>query len=313
VKVVIAGGSGHLGRLLARAHVAAGDDVAVLSRTPSAAPWRVVAWDAVSRGEWTRELEGADVVVNLAGRSVNCRYTAENRREIMASRVDSTLAVGRAIARAERPPRVWLQASTATIYAHRYDAPNDEQTGRIGGSEPDAPASWRFSIDVAQAWERAADAVALPQTRVVKLRSAIVLTPDPGGALATLEQLVRRGAGGPAGSGRQFVSWVHPADFVRALRWIAADETLSGPVNIAAPDALPNAEFMRELRAACGVPLGVPAPAWLLPFAARIMGTETELILKSRRVASGRLLASGFRFDFPTWKEAARDLCTRPR
>ena len=165
----------------------------MLSRAPHRAPWRVAPWDAESPGPWTRELDGADVVVNLAGRSVNCRYTPANRRAIKESRVTSTRVVGEAIAGAAPPPRVWLQMSTATIYAHRYDAPNDEATGILGGAEPGAPDTWRFSIDVATSWERALDAAATPRTRKVALRAAVVMSPDRGGVFDLLLRLVRFG------------------------------------------------------------------------------------------------------------------------
>jgi uncharacterized protein (TIGR01777 family) len=206
LKVVIPGGTGQVGVVLARAFHERGDEVVVLSRSPGAAPWREVVWDAKSPGDWAGEIDGSDVVINLAGRSVNCRYNAENRRLIKESRVDSTRAVGQAIARAARPPRVWLQAGTATIYAHRYDAPNDEATGILGGSEPDLPDTWRFSIDVATAWEREMDECDLPRTRKVVLRSTMVMSPDPGGVFDTLLRLVRFGLGGRAGDGRQYVS-----------------------------------------------------------------------------------------------------------
>jgi uncharacterized protein (TIGR01777 family) len=248
-------------------------------------------------------------VVNLAGRSVNCRYNAANRQEILQSRVLSTLAVGQAIAQAARPPRVWLQASTATIYAHRYDAPNDEYSGILGGDESSAPSSWRFSIQVARAWERAFDESATPGVRKVALRSAMTMSPDPGGVFDTLRGLARRGAGGTAGDGRQFMSWVHYEDFVRAIEWLIDHVEVEGVVNIAAPNPVPNAEFMRVLREACGAPFGLPAPEWLLEIAVLFMRTETELILKSRRVVSARLAEGGFRFNYPTWREAARDLC----
>src|SRR3954454_13340897 len=178
MKIVIAGGLGQVGSVVARAWHAAGDEVIVLSRRPDHRPWRVVAWDGRTPGPWHNEVDGAEVVINLAGRSVNCRYNASNRREIFASRVESTRAVGEPIAGASRPPRVWLQASTATIYAHRYDAANDEVSGILGGSEPDVPDTWKFSIDVATAWERAAQELALPQTRTVLLRSAMTMSPD---------------------------------------------------------------------------------------------------------------------------------------
>src|SRR5207247_1501623 len=180
MKIVIPGGSGQVGTLLARAFKADGHEVVVLSRNPRNASWRVVGWDAETVGDWTTEIDGADAVINLAGRSVNCRYNAENRRLIKESRIKSTRAVGKAIATAARPPRVWLQMSTATIYAHRYDAPNDEATGILGGAEKDAPDTWRFSIDVATSWERALDAAATPRTRKVALRAAVVMRPDRG-------------------------------------------------------------------------------------------------------------------------------------
>jgi uncharacterized protein len=313
VKFVIAGGSGQLGTLLARDRQARGDDVVVLSRAPRAAPWRVAAWDAKTLGDWAAEVDGADVVVNMAGRSVNCRYTAANRRAIMDSRVDSARAVGEAIARAAQPPKLWLQMSTATIYAHRFDAANDESTGIIGGTEPGAPETWRFSIDVARAWERAVDEARVPATRTVKLRAAVVMSPLAGGPFDILLRLVRLGLGGRAGSGRQYVSWVHGEDFVRAIDRVVQDDSLRDAVNVAAPNPLPNAEFMRELRAAWGMPVGLPAPSAMLPLGAFVMRTETELILKSRRVVPGKLAASGFEFAFPEWAAAARDLCARVR
>jgi uncharacterized protein (TIGR01777 family) len=328
VKFVIAGGSGHLGTLLARAREAMGDEVVVLSRTARTvsagagsdgvssvgatsvgAARRVVAWDAKNVGPWAAELDGADVVVNLAGRSVNCRYTPRNRREIVDSRVDSTTAVGAAIASAQAPPKLWLQASTATIYAHRYDAANDEATGIIGGTEPGVPETWRFSIDVVRAWEHALDDAPTPQTRKVKLRAAIVMSPGAGGPFEILLRLVRLGLGGPSGDGRQYVSWIHGTDFARAIDWIVHDESLTGAVNLAAPNPLPNAAFMRDLRAAAHMPIGLPSPCPMLELGALVLGTETELVLKSRRVAPGKLLASGFTFNFSIWEAAARDLC----
>jgi uncharacterized protein (TIGR01777 family) len=218
MRVVIPGGSGQVGTVLATAFHRSGDDVVVLSRHPRPGPWRVVEWDGASPGAWQGEIDGSDVVINLTGRSVNCRYSARNRQEIMESRIGPTRVVGQAIARATQPPKVWLQASTATIYAHRYDAPNDERSGVIGGDEPAAPGTWRFSIEVARAWERVFDEAATPVTRKVTLRSAMTLSPDAGGVFDTLLGLVRRGLGGTAGSGRQFISWVHYQDFVAAVR-----------------------------------------------------------------------------------------------
>ncbi|MEX2218576.1 MAG: TIGR01777 family oxidoreductase [Phycisphaerales bacterium] len=315
MRVVIPGGSGQVGTVLAREFHSRGDDVVVLSRRAGGAPWKALEWDGRTLGAWAAAIDGADVVINLAGRSVNCRYHGRNRREIMDSRVDSTRAVGRAIAEAARPPRVWLQASTATIYAHRFDAANDEATGVIGGGpgEAGAPDTWRFSIDVATAWERACEEAETPRTRRVLMRSAMTMSPDRGGIFDTLMGLVGRGLGGAAGNGRQYISWVHERDFIRAVDWLIQREDLAGPVNICSPSPLPNREFMAALRRAAGVRIGLPATRWMLEVGALFMRTETELILKSRRVAPGVLMAGGFRFQYPEWAGAAADLCQRWR
>jgi len=311
MKVVIPGGSGELGTLLASAFGSEGHEVVVLSRRSLPGPWRVVEWDGVNPGAWTAEVDGCDVVINLAGRSVNCRYTAKNRRDILESRVRSTRAIGRAITTAREPPGVWVQASTATIYAHRYDAPNDERTGLIGGSEPDAPEKWRFSIEVATAWEQAANELELARTRRVLVRSAIVMSPLPGGTFALLRRLVRLGLGGREGDGRQFVSWIHHEDWVRAVEWLIAHPGLAGPVNLTSPQPLTNDQFMRTLRRVAGMPIGLPATRWMLEAGALVLRTETELILKSRRVIPTRLIESGFAFQFPEWPAAAEDLVHR--
>jgi uncharacterized protein (TIGR01777 family) len=313
MKIVLPGGTGQLGSLLARAFVAEGHEVVVLSRSPGAAPWRVVEWDAANVGPWAAELDGADVVIDLAGRSVDCRYTARNRELIMRSRVDATRAVGEAIRSTAHAPPLWLQMSTATIYSHRYDAPNDELTGVLGGAEPNAPDSWRFSIDVARAWEQTLHDAATPATRKVAMRTAMVMSPDEGGVFSVLLRLVRLGLGGRAGDGRQYVSWIHDADFVAAVRWLIAHDEVAGPVNLAAPAPLPNAEFMRMLRQAWGMPVGLPAARWMLELGAFALRTETELVLKSRRVVPGRLLAGGFVFTYPEWRSASDDLCRRWR
>lgn len=312
MKIVIPGGSGQVGTLLARAFHGDGHEVVVLSRSPKAAPWRVVRWDPDRLDGWACELDGADVVINLAGRSVNCRYTPANRLEIVESRVDSVRAVGEAIAMASRPPAVWLQMSTATIYAHRYDAPNDEATGLLGGEEPGVPDTWRFSIEVAKAWEGALDEAPVSRTRKVKLRTAMVMSPDRGGVLDTLLTLVRRGLGGTAGDGRQYVSFIHEVDFIRGVRFLIEHE-VDGAVNLASPNPLPNRDFMAALRRAWGISIGLPAAKWMLEIGAVFLRTETELILKSRRVIPGRLLAAGFTFEQPDWAEAARVLCAQAR
>jgi uncharacterized protein (TIGR01777 family) len=309
MRIVIPGGTGQVGTLLARTFQQEGHDVTVLSRAPRSRPWREVAWDGATVAGWAREIDGCDVVINLAGRSVDCRYSATNRREILDSRILSTRVVGEAIAQANQPPRVWLQASTATIYSHRYDAPNDEATGLVGGDEASAPSSWRFSIDVARAWEHALDDAATPLTRRVALRSSMIMSADRGGIFDTLLGLARHGLGGVAGDGRQFISWIHHVDFVRAVRWLIDHDELHGAVNVCAPNPLPNREFMRLLRQAAGVPVGLPANRLMLEIGALVMRTETELILKSRRVVPTRLIESGFAFTFPDWRDAAVDLC----
>lgn len=313
MKIVLPGGSGQVGTILARAFHREGHAVLVLSRNPKPAPWTMLHWDGRTIGPWAAAVDGSDVVVNLAGRNVNCRYTPANQRLIMQSRLDSTLAVGQAIQQAASPPSVWLQSSTATIYAHRFDAYNDEDSGVIGGDEPDAPASWGFSIAVARAWEAAAGAFDLPNTRLALLRSAIVLSPDRGGIFDVLLGLVRRGLGGRSGNGRQYVSWIQDRDFERAVQWIIQQDSLEGPINLCSPNPLPNAEFMAAIRSAWGVRVGLPATAWMLELGALFMRTETELILKSRRVYPKRMLNSGFAFDFPDWRTAAEDLCARHR
>lgn len=292
LRIVIPGGSGQVGTFLAGAFRSDGHEVVVLTR----------------HQDWAPVIDGADVVINLAGRSVNCRYGSANRREILESRVQTTLAVGRAIRDAARPPRLWLQASTATIYAHRYDAPNDERTGIIGGKEPGAPDTWNFSIDVATKWERAFDSCVTPNTRKIALRSAMTMSPSEGGVFDAFASLAARGLGGKAGDGRQFVSWIHYEDFTSAIRWLIRHDAIDGVVNLAAPNPLPNRDFMRAIRQAIGVPVGIPVNRWMLEVGAFFMRTETELILKSRRVVPARLLESGFEFRFPTWPEAARAL-----
>jgi len=211
LKIVIAGGSGQVGQLLARTFKRHDHQVVVLGRQASAG---VMAWDGQSLGDWAQELDGADVVINLAGRSVNCRYTAANMKDMMESRVNSTRVVGQAIELATVPPRVWLQMSTATIYAHRFDAANDEVTGIIGGNEPEVPAYWGYSIQIAQAWEKALDEANTPRTRKVALRTAMVMSADRGGIFDVLLKLVRTGLGGSMAGGKQYMSWIHGDDFV---------------------------------------------------------------------------------------------------
>lgn len=309
MKIVIPGGSGHLGTALTRSLREAGHRVVILSRNVES-PGRL--WDGRTLGDWVNELDGAGAVINLAGRSVDCRYGARHRDEIRRSRVDSTRVIGEAIASVARPPAVWLQASTATIYSHRYDAPNDEHGGIIGGTEPDIPDEWRFSVDVARAWEKALDDAPTPHTRKIKLRTAMVMSSARGGAFHAFLRHIRLGFG-RFGDGRQFLSWIHERDFVRAIEWLIAHDLVDGAVNIASPEPLPNAEFMRVLAEEWGAARLMPANQWMVEVGAWLARTEPELVLKSRRVVPKRLLEQGFTFEFPGWNDAARDLCARMR
>jgi uncharacterized protein (TIGR01777 family) len=315
VKVVIPGGTGQVGGILRRALLASGHEVVVLSRHPGELEPGIthVAWDGRTLGEWAEEIDGADAVVNLAGRSVSCRYTEENLRQMMASRIDSTRVVGEAIAKAAKSPRVWLQMSTATIYSDRRDAPNDEATGVIGGNEPGVPGYWEFSVRIARRWEAAQLETDLPHTRRVALRSAMVMSPDRGGVFDVLLWMARLGLGGPVAGGGQYVSWIHDRDFVGTVELLLDREDISGPVNLAAPEPLPQRDLMRILRRAWGRRPGLPATSWMAEIGAWALRTDTELLLKSRRVVPGRLLDAGFTFEYPTWPEATEDLVRRVR
>ena len=311
MKIILPGGSGHVGEALIRAFTAEGHACVVLARDPARypGPARAVAWDGRTLGPWAAELDGADVVINLAGRSVDCRYNKQNLAEMMNSRVESTRVVGAAIAAAARPPKVWLQASTATVYAHRYDAANDEATGIIG-DPPGVPALWARSIDIGLKWEAAQAAAVTPRTRQVALRTSLVMGPAQGAVFSVLAGLAKAGVG-RQGDGRQYVSWIHEDDFVAAVRFLIARDDFAGAINLAAPHPLPNREFMAALHRAVGMPLAIPVPEWALEIGAFLRRTETELILKSRRVIPGRLLAAGFTFRHPRWPEAAADLIAR--
>jgi len=325
-RMILAGGSGFLGGALAKHFRTLGWEIVVLTRHPHERGDGVkeVAWDAHTLGDWQRFVEGADVVINLTGKSVDCRYNAKNRHDIIASRVDSTRAVGEAIARCTNPPRLWLNASSATLYRHTFDTPMDENGPQ--GATPDAKDE--FSIEVIRQWERAFNAdygvrsaelsQRLPtssptQTRKVAMRTTMVLGNALNSVFPVLRRLTKFGLGGRMGSGRQYVSWMHDTDFVRAVEWLIAHEEIAGPVNFAAPNPLPNAAMMKLFRELYHMPIGLPAMEWMLEVGAFFLRTETELILKSRRVVPGKLLASGFQFRFPEMREALNDLAVRPK
>jgi uncharacterized protein len=305
-RVVLAGGSGFLGRALARHFLDAGWDVVILTRSPNpdAGPIREAQWDGCTLAPWRSELDGATAVVNLTGKSVNCRYNSANRKEILESRVNATRVVGEAIGQCASPPPVWLNASTATVYKHTFGAPWDES----GEIEAAADAKDAFSVEVAQAWEGTLNNANTPQTRKIAMRMGMVVGLDKNSVFPVLRRLVRLGLGGSMGSGRQYVSWMHIVDYCCAVEWLINHDDLRGPVNVVAPNPVPNREMMQILRRVCGVPFGLPAADWMLEVGAVVLRTETELILKSRRVIPGRLLKSGFQFRFPTLEEAFLDL-----
>ena len=305
-RIVIAGGSGFLGHVLADYLTARGREVVVLTRQPRerADAVREVGWDGRTIGDWARELEGAEAIINLAGRSVDCRYHARNRREIMQSRLEPTRVLGEAIANCAAPTRVWLNSSTATIYRHTL-GPAWDEAGEIAATPAAKDA---FSVEVATAWEREFSAARPLHARKIALRSAMVLGQARNSVFPVLRRMTRLGLGGRMGSGRQYVSWIHHEDFCRAVEFILERDDLSGVVNLAAPQPLPNAEMMRLFRELCGVPFGLPATPWMLEIGAFLLRTETELIIKSRRVVPGRLLAAGFQFRFPELRGAVVDL-----
>lgn len=315
LKVVIPGGTGEVGSILAKTFLLRGHEVVILTRQKMSQPsgkLSFVNWDAESLGEWTEALEGSDAIINLAGRTVNCRYTDDNKKLIKDSRVKSTQIIGEAIAQLARPPKAWLQMSTATIYAHTFERSNDEYFGIIGGDEPNVPESWRFSIEVARAWEEAQDQAPISKfTRRIKMRTSIVMSPHQGGPFDILLRLVRMGLGGPSGSGNQFISWISDVDFANAVYFLLEQKEFSGAVNLASPNPLPNRDFMRVLREAWGAPFGLPASEWMLEMGAVPLQTETELVLKSRKVHPAKLLQAKFPFEYPYWEDAAVDLCYR--
>src|SRR5438874_2112154 len=309
-RIVLAGGNGFIGRLLVKSFVAGNYEVVILTRSPVAGETaiRQVRWDGRTLGDWAGELEGAHALINLAGRSVNCRYNARNRREILESRVQSTKVLGDAIALSRQPPQVWLNASTATIYKHTFDRQMDEATGEIGAT-PEAKDL--FSIEVARAWEEAFFDASTPTTRKVALRTAMVFASSTGGVYRVLRGLTRWGLGGAIAGGRQYISWIHEADFGRSVEWLIDQDDFSGPVNLASPNQIPQREMMRIIRRELGVPFGLPATRRMLEVAAFVHRTEAELIIKSRRVAPGRLLASAFQFLFPRMEDAVREIESR--
>jgi uncharacterized protein (TIGR01777 family) len=299
-KIILAGGNGYMGQVFAGYYRNLADEIIILSRTPKAADGniRTIVWDGRTTGEWANQLEGAELLINLCGKNVNCRYNDKNRAEIISSRVIPTRLLGEVVAGRANPPELWINITSSTIYRHAEDHAQDEEIGEIG---------YGFSIDVCRQWEETFFAAETPRTRKVALRMAIVMGRKDG-AFPRLLTLVKLGMGGKQGDGQQYVSWVHEQDAAKCTEWLLRHPDITGVVNCAAPNALKNADLMRELRKAYGMPIGLPAPTWLLEIGAQIIGTETELILKSRWVYPKRLLDSGYTFQFAKAEHAIKDI-----
>lgn len=312
-KIIIAGGTGFIGQALA-ARWGRDNQVIILSRGRAGSPnnsyggRRFTAkdglhityrhWDGRSvEQHWADELEGCDLVLNLAGRSVNCRYTVRNKREIFDSRTDATRAIGQAIAATVTPPKLWVNASSATIYRNASDRPQDESTGELGKG---------FSVEVCKKWEQVFFGQRTPFTRKIAIRTAITL--GRAGVIVPYLRMLRYGLGGRQGSGRQMYSWVHIDDVGRAIEWFLDQPEMEGVYNLAAPGPVTNEHFMSTLRQLKKVRIGLPAPAWLLRIGALLIGTETELVLKSRWVVPNKLLETGFRFRYARLEDALQDI-----
>jgi uncharacterized protein (TIGR01777 family) len=305
-QVVIFGANGFLGRYLTRHFLQRGREVVAVAREsqdldPAAMD---LEWDGTTIGPWTLALEGASLVINLAGRSVDCRYDAANKNAIMESRVETTRLIGEAIASCETPPAVWMNASTATWYRHAEDGPQDEWHGEPGEG---------FSCEVATAWERAFFECPTPgATRKLALRLGMVLANEPGSVFDRFARFAQLGLGGTLGSGRQRVSWMHMEDMIAAIEWLEQDPLSDGVFNLTAPEAPTNRAWMRAFREVMAMPLGLISPEWAVRLGARCFGTEEELVLKSRWVRPRRLEEAGFVWRYPRVGPALVDLVGRP-
>lgn len=302
-QLVIAGGSGFLGQSLQRYFQQENWKITVLTRKAKDTVNGIefLQWDGQSLGDWTACLEGADAVINLSGKSVDCRYNERNKDLIYSSRLDSTRVLGLALVQCKNKPKLWINATSATIYRHAEDRAMTEANGVHGSG---------FSVDVCEKWERMFFSFDLPAMRKVAARTGIVFGTE-GSALQPLTRLARMGLGGVHGSGSQMVSWLHQLDFCRAIEHIITHPELEGPVNITSPHPVTNHEMMRQLRRQVSVPFGLPMPAWMLSLGAVIIQTEPELLLKSRWVIPERLLQSGFSFQFDHIGDAMQHLLRR--
>jgi len=296
MKIIIAAGTGFLGKNLEKYFTEKGNQVYILTRNPKRK--NEFLWDAKTLGEWKNLLEDSDVLINLAGKSVDCRYTEKNNREIYDSRINSTKVLQQAVDNCTNKPKIWLNASSATIYVHSEKHLNTEENGIIGDD---------FSINICKNWEKEFFKTKNPDTRKVALRTSIVLG-NNGGAFTKLKIITKLGLGGKQGRGNQNVSWIHIDDFCRAVEWIIENENISEEINVTAPNPLNNEEFMRKLRKEMKISFGINAPVWQLEIASIILGTETELLLKSRNVYPEILIQNGFQFLYPTVEKAFENL-----
>jgi uncharacterized protein (TIGR01777 family) len=290
-KVVIAGGTGFVGKYLTQKFTASGYEVIIISRQQQQVQWH-------DENAIITALENAELLINLAGKSVDCRYNEKNKKEIYDSRIDTTNILGNALLQCKNAPGCWINSSTATIYRHAEDRPMTESSGEIGKG---------FSVNVAGNWEKSFFSFQLPATRQVALRMAIVLGKE-GGVVPKIKNLVRFGLGGKQGNGRQMFSWIHIEDLYQVIIFLAMDKNLNGVFNTAAPKPVTNAKLMGSFRRAMKMPVGIPTPKWLLKFGAILIKTETELVLKSRWVIPERLLQAGFLFTYVGIDEALNEI-----
>lgn len=300
-KMIIPGGTGFIGQYVAQFFLKKEYQVIILTRGKSQVKDGITYcnWDGKSFGDWTKYFEGAEVILNLAGKSVDCRYNKKNKKEILNSRIESTKIIGQTIDQCTRPPKLWINMSTATIYQHtQEEKANDEKNGIIGDD---------FSMNVAKAWEKTANDFQLFATRKILMRTSIVLGKN-GGAFTHLAPLVKFGLGGKNGSGKQFVSWVHVQDLARIIDWFIQNKNTSGPYNCTSPHPIRNKNFMEKIRQSFNVPVGLPAPEWLLKIGTFILRTEAELVLKSRKVVPQKLLDEGFSFRFTELDKALKNI-----